>query len=249
MTEHTDWFVRCQHTPAEAPLRLFAFPFAGGGTAIYRQWGERLRRTNVYSALLPGRERRLGEPPIGDMSLLIDRMLPAFLSLADRPFVLFGHSMGALIAYELAIRLRAHDMCPRHLIVSAYRSPECPKRRVLHPLPDTEFVDELRGYGGTEANVLAQPELMEILLPMIRADFRLHETYVFTNRPPLNCPVTAIVATRDQHVAEDEMTAWADKTDRSFALMRVDGSHFYISESPDSALAIVQDCIDGLTSH
>ncbi len=158
--------------------------------------------------------------------------------------------MGALIAYELAIRLQGHDMCPRHLIVSAYRSPECPKRkRALHPLPDTEFVHELRGYGGTEARVLEHPELMEIMLPMIRADFRLHETYSFTTRPPLGCPVTAIVATRDRHVSEDEMSAWADKTDRSFALVKVEGGHFYISQSPDVALAIIQHCIDGLNGH
>jgi len=248
MSHPTDWFVRYQRSPANALVRLFAFPFAGGGAAVYRDWGDRLRGADVYSVLLPGRERRLGEPPIGDARLLLDRMLPALVALADRPFVLFGHSMGALIAYELAHRLREYDLCPLHLIVSAYRSPERPRRRVLHLLPDDEFMEALRGYGGTQPGLLDNPELVQLLLPMIRSDFRLHETYEFTARPPLDCPITAMVAKADRHVNEEEMQDWRDKTDSTFSLVRVDGPHLYLLQQPDSVLSLVQRCIDGLAA-
>jgi medium-chain acyl-[acyl-carrier-protein] hydrolase len=249
MSDPTDWFVRYQRSPANAPVRLFAFPFAGGGAAVYREWGDCLRGVDVHSLLLPGRERRLEEPPIGDARLLLDRMLPALLALADRPFILFGHSMGALIAYELAHRLREYNLCPLHLIVSAYRSPERPRRRVLHLLPDDEFMEALRGYDGTQPGILDDPELVQLLLPMIRSDFRLHESYEFTARDPLNCPMTAIVANADQHVSEEEMQDWCDKTDSAFSLVRVDGAHFYLLQQPDLVLPVVQRCIDGLAGR
>lgn len=250
MTDCIDWFVRYPNAATDAPLRLFAFPFAGGSPFVYRDWGGRLRRADVYSALLPGRGRRLGEPPLGDMRLLIARMIPAFLNLADRPFALFGHSMGALLAYELASRLRDHGICPLHLFVSAYRSPERPNpNRVLHLLPEAEFVNELRGYGGAGVSVLDNSDLTQIMLPMVRADFRLHETYTFTARPRLTCPVTAIVATQDRYVTENDMAGWADKTDGTFTLMRVEGAHFSILENASPVLARVQHCIDSLTAY
>lgn len=249
MSDPNDWFVRYQRSAADAPVRLFAFPFSGGGAAVYREWGHFLRGVDVYSVLLPGRERRLEESPVGDARLLLDRMLPAVLTLADRPFLLFGHSMGALIAYELAHRLREYSLCPLHVIVSAYRSPERPRRRVLHVLPDDEFIEALRDYGGTQRGVLDDPELVQLLLPMIRSDFKLHETYEFTARDPLHCPITAIVANADRHVSEEEMLDWRDKTDCAFSLVRVEGTHFYLLQRPDLVLSIVQSCIDGFAGH
>src|SRR5258706_15187711 len=93
------WFTRYQREPGNAPVRLFTFPFAGGGSVVYRDWGDKLKGVDVFCAALPGRERRIVEPPIGDLRLLTDKLLPALLPFTDRPFILFGHSMGALIAY------------------------------------------------------------------------------------------------------------------------------------------------------
>jgi medium-chain acyl-[acyl-carrier-protein] hydrolase len=247
MANPGDWFIRYQRHPATAGVRLFTFPYAGGGAAIYREWGDRLKGVDVYSALLPGRERRLGEPPIGDLHLLLERLLPAFLALADRPFILFGHSMGALVAYELARRLQDRGPRPAHLIVSAYRSPDQPRRnRALHALPDGEFVDALREYGGTPAGVLDHEDIVRMLLPMLRADFRLHETYGFTPRAPLDCPLTALAGLADTHVTPEEMAGWGDKTDSAFALVRIPGSHFFVLDRPDLVLNTVQATANGL---
>ncbi len=245
MVNPADWFVRYQRRPAEAPLRLFTFPYAGGGAAIYRTWGDRLRGVDVYSVLLPGRERRLREPPIGDLPLLLEALLPAFKALADRPFILFGHSMGALIAYELANRLREWALDPEHLIVSACRAPERPRReQALHALPDRQLVTALRDYGGTPPVVLDHQEIVEMLLPMIRADFRLHETYRFVPCTPLNCPVTAIAGQYDRLVVEEEKVGWGNHTFGVFALNVISGNHFFITDCADTVLGLVQRCID-----
>jgi medium-chain acyl-[acyl-carrier-protein] hydrolase len=245
----SEWFVRYQNHPATAPVRLFAFPFAGGGASIYREWGNRLRGVDVYSALLPGRERRLDELPIGDLHQLLDPLLPALLALADRPFILFGHSMGALIAYELARRLKERGISPAYLIVSGYRSPDRPRRnRTLHHLPDAELVDALRDYGGTPAKILEHEEMLQILLPMLRADFRLNETYVYTPGSTLNCPLTALAGLTDKLVTPDEMTGWGEKTEGDFSLVRIPGGHFFILECPDLVLETVQNRIYGLAN-
>jgi medium-chain acyl-[acyl-carrier-protein] hydrolase len=234
-TDPADWLVRCSREPA--PIRIFAFPFAGGGTSVFRKWGPGLPGLELYGVQLPGRERRLREPPIEDMELLLERLMTPFLTLADRPFVLFGHSMGALIAYELACRLERQGRGPMGLVVSAFRSPELPSRnRTLHTLPDDELITGLREYGATAPEVLEYPELLALLLPMIRADFRLHETYRFPGPRPLSCPVTAITARNDQFVPEEDMAPWRDKTSGAFVHLHTEGGHFYLLDEPQPVL-------------
>lgn len=241
----SQWFARFQRAPATAPLRLFTFPFAGGGSSIYRQWDTQLQGIDVFAATLPGRERRLLEPPMGDLTLLLRHMLPAVLELADRPFALFGHSMGALIAYELACALEAQGVQPQHLIVSAYRSPEMPKRnRILHDLADADFLAELRRYGGSPDEVLHNPEIVHMLLPMLRADFRLHETYQYTHTTPLNCPISALAGRRDRHVTVAEIQGWREKTKNKFDLQIVEGEHFFVVNHLEDVLRLVQGYLE-----
>lgn len=246
-SDPTHWFVRYSRGPA--PARVLAFPYAGGGASVFRDWGARLPGAELYGAQLPGRERRLRETPIGDLEQLLDQLLAPCLALTDRPFVLFGHSMGALVAYELAHRLQARGRIPLAVIVSAFRSPDLPARsRPLHALAEDELVAGLRGYGATASEVFEHPELLALLLPMVRADFRLHETYRFPGHRTLACPLTAIAASDDRHVPEEDMLGWGDKTTGPFAHRRVAGGHFYLLENPDLPLAEIQATIRNIAA-
>jgi len=241
-SENDPWFIPYFQHPAA--VRLIAVPYAGSGASMYRRWQSQLNGIELYSAQLPGREQRLREPPIGDLQLLIQRMLPSFLALADCPLILFGHSLGALIAYELACQLRQRGITPLHLIVSAFRSPERePRKQPLHQLPHNELIEALRGYGATSNEVLEHPELLELLLPMIRSDFRLHETYRYPGHPPLHCPITAIIPREDRHIPPEDMADWANKTTANFERVEVDGGHFYLLDQPEAALQVIRRCV------
>jgi medium-chain acyl-[acyl-carrier-protein] hydrolase len=159
---------------------------------------------------------------------LASALYPRFL---DRPFVFFGHSLGGLLAFELARELRRrHDLLPVHLFVSGSSAPSLPyPRPPIHALPDTEFLEELRQFSGTSEEVLAHHELMALLLPALRADFAIRETYVYADEPPLDCPISAYGGVRDDRVGRDRLEAWADQTSRAFSLTVFPGDHFFLN--------------------
>ena len=218
-------------TNANAPFRLFTLPFAGGGSAIYRQWGKHLPGVEVMAARLPGREVRIGERTPVMMNNLIDALIPAITPLLDRPYAIFGHSLGGLVSFELAHRLRELGLRePSCLLVSAYRSPErVSTRPILHRLSEREFLRELADYGGIPEQVLNSPEILQLVMPTLRADFSLFETYRYQARAPLNYPIAAFYGLRDHVVPPAEMAAWADKTDAGFTLQEIDGEHFFVT--------------------
>ncbi len=183
-----------------AEVRLFCFPHAGGGASLFHGWADRLPpAVEVCPVQLPGRETRFGEPPINRLGPLVGALAEALLPHLDRPFAFFGHSLGALIGFELARRLRRErGLEPVHLFASACAAPQrwgCV--RPIHALPDAAFRKELRRLRGTAPAVLDNEELMEILLPALRADFALCETYAYGEDDPLSCPVTAVGGLRD----------------------------------------------------
>lgn len=240
------WFTNFQRS-ADAPLRLFCFPYAGGGANLYREWARLLDNVEVVAAQLPGRERRILESPIDGMPDLVAHLVRSMEPLLDKPFFLFGHSMGALLAYELASQMQQlGSPMPHHVFLSAYRSPDrVPRNKQLHGLPDLEFMDELRRYGGTPDELLRNPEARELFLPMLRADFKLHETHVFHERPPLRCPITTLVGTHDRIVTAAEMSGWAEKTASSCRQTTITGGHFFLHESRDKVLCLLQAHING----
>ena len=240
------WFTNFQR-PTDAPLRLFCFPYAGGGANIYREWARLLDNVEVVAAQLPGRERRIMEPPIDGMPDLTANLVRSIEPLLDKPFFLFGHSMGALIAYELASQLQQRGApTPRHVFLSAYRSPDRASRnKQLHMLSDTEFMAELRRYGGTPDELLRNPEARELFLPMLRADFKLHETHIFHPRPPLRCPITTLAGTYDRIVSAAEMGGWMEKTACSCSQTTIEGDHFFLHESRSKVLLLLQSYING----
>ena len=218
----------------DAEARLFCLPFAGGGAAIWHAWTrEAPEWLEVLPVLLPGRDRRLRETPARDARVQADALAAGLAPYLDRPFALLGHSMGALLSFELARRLRELGAPePVHLFAAGFRAPHLPDRNTLIAhLPDGPFLAGLAGLGGMPPEVLASAELMRLLLPTLRADMTLVETYAHRPGAPLGLPITAFCAASDALVSEDEMAAWAEHTSAPFTLRVVPGGHFFLEEA------------------
>lgn len=230
-TSKTPWLVLPAPNP-RAQLRLFCFPYAGGSALTYRGWAQGLpEKIEVCAVQLPGRGNRLHEPSFTHHSPLIESLAHALFPFFDRPFAFFGHSMGAVLAYELSRRLRAeHRLEPLQLFVSGRRAPHIPK---LDPptynLPEPEFVAELKRLGGTPQEVFTHPELMQLTLPLLRADFCLTETYRYLPGEPLNCSIAAFGGLRDKEVRRAYLEGWRSHTRAAFSLQMLNGDHFFIN--------------------
>jgi medium-chain acyl-[acyl-carrier-protein] hydrolase len=214
-----------------ARLRLFCFPYAGGAPSVFRNWSDGLPAdVEVCPVQFPGRGTRLMEPPFSRLSLLVEALAEALLPLLDKPFALFGHSLGSLVSFELARHLRAnHSVRPVRLLVSAGPAPQIPHRGApIHSLPEKEFAAELRRLNGTPGELLNHKELMDIVLPSLRADFALYESYRYLSEPPLNCPISTFGGLNDQRVNHDDLEAWRDQTSVSFSIRMFPGDHFFL---------------------
>lgn len=215
-------WVRFPQPNPQAKLRLFCFPYAGGGAVNFCKWPSGLpNAVEVCPVELPGRGIRVRELPFTGLEPLVQAIAPALLSFLDKPFAFFGHSMGGILSFELARLLhREYDLCPVHLFVSGRRAPpqvhdlEPP----LHTLPESALIEEVRRLNGTPDAVLENAELMQLLLPVLRADFAVLETYVYAPEPTLDCPITAFGGLQDQEVNRDELQAWQDQTNAAFSL-------------------------------
>lgn len=217
---------------APARFRLFCFPYAGAGAAIFRDWADALGlHLEVCSILLPGRERRHAEPALRRSQQAVEFLTPVLRPYLDMPFVLFGHSMGALLAYELARGILTSSMIePRALFVSGRRAPFLPRRtRKIHALPREEFLAEIRALNGTPVEVFAHEDLIELILPTLRSDFELVESHAHSAEPLLSCPVVAMGGTRDPNTLPEEIDAWRSVTTGPFRSMLFEGDHFFVN--------------------
>ena len=215
-------------------MRLFCFPYAGGGATAYRPW-VRLAPAGVQirAVELPGRETRMFDVPFRSMSALIPALVDELQTQLEPPFALFGHSMGALIAFELARALRrAHKPQPARLFLSAHRAPHLPNRRPpIHDLRGDAFWSALRRLGGTPEEVLAHRDLMELVEPTLRADFELCERYQLANEEPLDIPLTLFGGTEDPSVSEEELLAWQQHTRADVRVKMFPGQHLFLQHS------------------
>ncbi len=227
---------------AGASARLFCFHYAGAGASVFRGWPDELPpEIDVCPVQLPGRESRFREPPFTDVESLIAALLPALAPHFDAPFAFFGHSMGALIAFELTRRLHgAGGDAPSHLFVSGARAPQLPSPTTpLYNLPRHELVERLREFEGIPAEVLQHEELMEVLLPVIRADFEVCETYRYAEGEPFDCPLTVFGGADDAHVNPDELDAWGRHTRRACKSIVLPGNHFFLHEHRRQVISAV----------
>jgi len=229
------WLVKSLPQPG-AQLRLFCFAFAGGSALIFRPWAAQLAKlipesVEVCAIELPGRGKRLAEPPMTNLTNLIPALGAQLLPLLDRPFAFFGHSMGALIAFELCHWLRhTVQLMPAHLWVSAARAPQLAiEPPLMHRLPRADLIDRLQHYQGTPISVLNNSELMDLMLPVLRADFTLLETYQYQPKGLLNCPMTGLWGQQDNIVSQAEVAAWQVHTFQ-FHLSAALGDHFFMQQ-------------------
>jgi medium-chain acyl-[acyl-carrier-protein] hydrolase len=222
-------------------VALVCFPHAGGGVAAFRGWNEALPGSIVpYFVRLPGRETRVHEPPRERLTDLVEELLPLLRRLAAGRLALFGHSAGALIAFELAHALTDVGRPPGHLFLSALGPPHAPRSgRRLHELPTWAMLEELHRLGGMPTEALENPELLELVVPALRADLLLSESHVHIPRLPLACPISAFAGIADELVRVASVGQWARYTSGVFRLRRLRGGHFFALERPDVVCAAV----------
>jgi len=229
MAASNPWITRLRSN-AQASLRLFCFPYAGGSSLTFRGWEAHLPATVELCPIeLPGRGLRLQEPAFERLAPLAEATVQALLPYLDKPFALFGHSMGALLSFEVARRLRRMGQEPGQLFVSGRRAPQWPDPDPpIHALPEAEFIAELRRLNGTPAAVLENRELMQLLLPTLRADFAVLDTYGYEPEPPLSCPIVAFGGLQDPDVTCEMLEAWRQQTCSGFSLQMLPGDHFFL---------------------
>ena len=215
-----------------ARLRLFCFPYAGGGASSYRRFGTYLPEDiDVWAVQLPGREERFLERPVERLDALLDMLVAETSAHGETPFAFFGHSMGAVIAWELARRLSADDARRlRHVFLSGSRAPQFRHAGMarLHLLPGAELVDAIRALGGTPEDVLADAELMRLLLPVLRADFALLASHSFCLDQPIHVPMTIFGGDDDPRVRPEHLAGWRSLTAYRFSLRLFSGDHFFL---------------------
>lgn len=227
------WLVTAKPAP-EASLRLFCFPYAGGAAGTFHTWPRRLPgKVELCAVQLPGRGTRLSEPPFTHLSPLIAKLARVIEPYLDKPAAFFGHSMGALIAFELARHLRRESKrAPAYLFLSGRRAAQLTRDEPpSYDLPEPEFLDRLRVLNGTPKEVFEHPELLQLMIPLLRADFGICQTYTYTPEPPLRCPITAFGGLKDEEVGPEVLGAWAEQTTSSFSLHMLPGDHFFINSS------------------
>jgi medium-chain acyl-[acyl-carrier-protein] hydrolase len=230
-TAFDSWIAYRKPNP-QARLRLFCFPHAGTGASIFRNWSEGLPAdVDICPVEFPGRGTRLMQAPCTRLTPLVQALARGLAPLLDKPFAFFGHSLGALVAFDLARHLRRQSgIGPVRLLVSAARAPQIPARdRPMHALPEAELLGELSRLNGIPEKVLQDKDIMQIMLPILRADLAVYETYVYLADPPLACPIVGFGGLDDDRVNHGDLEAWRNQTSESFALTMFPGDHFFLN--------------------
>jgi surfactin synthase thioesterase subunit len=241
-------WLRRYHVAPDAPMRLVYFPHAGGAANSSFQLSAALPPVaEVISVQYPGRHDRFGEPCVDSLSALADEIPQWLDALDDKPMAFFGHSMGAILAYEITRRLEADDpssaggSAPTHLFVSGRRAPTVLRDESVHLRDDDGLIADLRALQGTDDSVFDDPEVMKLVLPAVRADYRAIETYVYEPGPQLTCPVTAVIGDSDQRVNRAEAEDWRKQTTGEFRLHVLPGGHFYLGEGALGVADLLRD--------
>lgn len=242
------WIVQPRPNP-NAATRLFCFPYAGGVPHTFRNWPEGLPSfVDLCAVQLPGRGNRLREQSYTSLKALMPDAATALSPYMDRPFAFFGHSMGALVGFEVARLLRdSGARQPEILFFSGARAPQLERTdRRTYDLPDAEFIEELRRLNGTPAEVLEHPELLQLVLPLVRADFAITQTYEYVDRPPLNRPLVVFGGLEDSEVGRESLEPWVEQTTGSFKLVMLPGDHFFLHSEQRTMLTGISRELQGL---
>ncbi len=237
---------------SRARIRLFCFPYSGAGASIYHHWADQLPSiVSVWPVQYPGRESRIGEPPFTGIDPLAKAAASALLPHLAVPFAFFGHSMGALVAFELARYLRRqYGVLPVHLFISGFGAPDQPSLRApIHQLPDEQFIEEIRRLNGTPDEVFERADLLELLLPVLRADFTLCETYQFSEEEPLACPLSVFGGLGDRDVPRERLSGWQRQAAAGVRLRLLPGDHFFLHASRAMLLQAIATDLAAMVSR
>ncbi|MEV5900383.1 alpha/beta fold hydrolase [Streptomyces sp. NPDC052127] len=229
MATNSDKWIRRYHPAPDAPTRLVCFPHAGGSATFYHPVSRALSpEIDVVAVQYPGRQDRRTEPLVSSIEELANLIVVELEPWADRPLTFFGHSMGASLAYEVALRLEARGTTLLGLFASGRRAPSRWRDERVHQAGEEELLTELRNLSGTDPAVLGDAEILRMILPAVRSDYRAAETY----RPEpgrVGCPVVVMFGKDDPKVTEEEARSWAEHTTQEATFRLYDGGHFYLN--------------------
>jgi len=236
-----DWLIPLTPAAASPRLRLLCLPFAGGGPSAFRSWRSALPAgIELLAAQLPGRERRIAEPPCRDLDTIVDGLRAAVLTLAEAPLALFGQSLGGALAHDLAVALTQAGHRPAVVAVAARRAPHLSHRRqLLHRLSDDALIAAIADMGGTPTEVLDNADLMTLMLPTLRADILLSETFSRPARPVLSCPLLALAGEDDPFAPPADVQLWHLFSTGRFRFERLSGGHFFPTRHRDAIVTMV----------
>lgn len=241
-----DKWIRRYHRAPDSPVQLVCFAHAGGSASFFFPVSRAMSPAVEVSAVqYPGRQDRRAEPNIDDIATLADAIFPVVRPLTDRPLAFFGHSMGAIIAYEVALRLEADGAPPlTRLYASGRRAPSRYRQEAVHRLGDAGLIADMRKLSGTNAGLLGDPETLAMILPSVRSDYKAIETYTHTPGRTVSCPIRALIGDSDPKVTVEEAKAWSEHTTGSFDMRVFPGGHFY---HVDQSRELIQFLSDDLT--
>ncbi|MCA1568552.1 MAG: putative thioesterase [Acidobacteria bacterium] len=235
--------IRPVRLATDAHVRLFCFPYAGGSPTAFCQWPDFFPAgVEICSIHLPRRGERLSETPLTRIGPVVDSVCASLAHCSEKPFAFFGHSLGALIAFEVSRKLAALGAPgPIHLFASACPGPPAPRRKSgQHLWPEGVLIEYLRGLNGTPDELFRDREFLDCVLPAIRADLEMIETYEYMPAPALQCPITALGGVDDPEVSRIELEAWRSESSGDFSLKMFPGDHFYIHRATPSVAEVIQ---------
>ncbi|GAA3865627.1 thioesterase II family protein [Streptomyces sedi] len=244
----TSAWVQRFHPQPEAPVRLVCLPHAGGAASYYHPVSAALSPDiEVLAIQYPGRQNRRTEPPLHTIDGLADGVAEAVEPYTDRPLAFFGHSLGATVAYETARRLTKAGTPPLTLIASGRRAPSRHRDEDVHQRTDAGVLAEIRRLGGTDTQLLDDPEIQAMVLPAVRADYQAVETYRHTEGPVLGCPILTLVGDDDPLATLDEARDWKLHTTGDFRLTTFTGGHFYLNDQAPAVITAIREHLATLT--
>ncbi|MEU3897257.1 alpha/beta fold hydrolase [Streptomyces sp. NPDC045251] len=236
-----DLWVRRYHSAPDSPMRLVCLPHAGGSSTFYFPVSKALSpAVEVLAIQYPGRQDRLAEPGIESLTELADRIFDELQRFMDRPIALFGHSMGAILAHELALRMRNAGLPdPVRLFLSGRRAPSCRREEDMRLRSDAGILDELKALHGTDESMLNDPDVLDMIMPSIRSDYRAVETYQLASGALLSCPVTVLTGDDDPRVAPAEADLWREYTTGETDVHVFPGGHFFLADRAAEVVSLI----------